>query len=267
MVGQWLGIDPERIDCRPSDPDGPNLIGGASIGSRSAMSQGTVYKIASDEVIRKGLALAADALEAATADIEFRDGRYVVRGTDRTITMTEIVDRHKGAAPHPLDTQSEWVPQRAFPSGAHVCELEIDRDTGVAEIIRYTAVDDIGNVINHTLAEGQLHGGVMQSVGHVFGEDCRYDNDNGQLLAGSFMDYVMPRADAVRDFRTAEHVVPSPNNLLGAKGAGEAGTTGALPTCVNAVVDALRAAGVPAPDLPATPARVWDAIHRARQGG
>jgi carbon-monoxide dehydrogenase large subunit len=268
MVGQWLGIDPDRIDCRPSDPDGPSLIGGASIGSRTAMSQGTVYKIASEEIIRKGLALAADALEAAPADLEFHDGRYVVKGTDRAITMTQLVDRHKATAPHPLDTQSEWVPQRAFPSGAHVAEVEIDRETGATELVRYIAVDDIGTVINHTLAQGQLHGGVMNSIGHVFGEDCRYDPGNGQLLAGSFMDYVMPRADAVREFRTADHSVPSPNNLLGAKGAGEAGTTGGLPACVNAVLDALRSAGVTQFDLPATPGRLWTALHNgARKTG
>ncbi|HZT51961.1 MAG TPA: xanthine dehydrogenase family protein molybdopterin-binding subunit [Stellaceae bacterium] len=261
MVGQWLGIDPARIDCRPSDPDGPDLIGGASIGSRSAMSQGTVYKLASDEIIRKGLALAADALEAAVPDIEFRDGRYFVKGTDRAIAMTELIERHKGAAPHPLDTQAEWVPQRAFPSGAHVAEVEIDRETGATELVRYVAVDDVGTVINHVLAEGQLHGGVMQSVGHVFGEDCRYDTESGQLLAGSFMDYVMPRADAVREFRTAEHGVPSPNNLLGAKGAGEAGTTGGLPTCVNAVADALRSAGVARFEMPATPVHLWSALR------
>ncbi|HUZ74247.1 MAG TPA: xanthine dehydrogenase family protein molybdopterin-binding subunit [Stellaceae bacterium] len=267
MVGAWLGIDPERIDCRPSDPDGPDLIGGASIGSRSAMSQGTVYKIASDEVIRKGLALAADALEAASADVEFRDGSYFVKGTDRAIALAEIVERHKGAAPHPLDTISEWVPQRAFPSGAHVAEIEIDAETGAAEIVRYTAVDDVGAVVNHVLAEGQLHGGVMQSAGQVFGEECRYDAESGQLLAGSFMDYVMPHADLVLDFRTAEHCVPSPNNLLGAKGAGEAGTTGGLPTCMNAVLDALRAAGVASFDMPATPARLWAALRQGRGKG
>jgi aerobic carbon-monoxide dehydrogenase large subunit len=261
MVGAWLGIDPERIDCRPSDPDGPDLIGGASIGSRSALSQGTVYKIASDEVIRKGLALAADALEAASADVEFRDGRYVVKGTDRAVTLTDLVERHKGASPHPLDTVSEWVPQRAFPSGAHVAEIEIDAETGAAAIMRYTAVDDVGTVVNAVLAEGQIQGGVAQSAGQVFGEDCRYDAESGQLLTGSFMDYVMPRADLVQDFRTIDHSVPSPNNLLGAKGAGEAGTTGALPTCTNAVLDALRAAGAAPLDLPATPARLWAALH------
>ncbi len=231
------------------------------------MSQGTVYKIASEEIIRKGLVLAAEALEAANADIEFRDGRYLVKGTDRSITMSEIVERHRGSQPHPLDTQSECAPQRAFPSGAHVAEIEIDAETGATAIVRYTAVHDIGTVVNHVLAEGQLHGAVMQSAGHVFGEDCRYDEATGQLLAGSFMDYIMPRADLVQEFRTADHPVPSPNNLLGAKGAGEAGTTGGLPTCMNAVFDALRSAGVTEFTLPATPSRLWAALHNGKSKG
>jgi aerobic carbon-monoxide dehydrogenase large subunit len=263
LVGRWLGIDPLRIECHSGDPDGPALIGAASIGSRSVLTQGTVFKIASDEIIKKGLALAADALEAASADIEFRDGRYFVKGTDRAVTLTDLIERHKTSAPHPLDTNAEWAPQRCFPSGAHVCEIEIDRDTGAAEIVRYTAVEDIGVPVNPVLAEGQLHGGVMQSAGHVFGENCLYDTASGQLLAGSFMDYVMPRADLVREFRAADHSTPTPSNLLGAKGAGEAGTTGALPTCMNAVADALRSAGVTAFDMPATPARLWAALNAA----
>jgi carbon-monoxide dehydrogenase large subunit len=262
LVGRWLGIDPQRIECRSGDPDGPALIGAASIGSRTILSQGTVFKIASDEIIKKALVLAADALETASADIEFRDGRYFVKGTDRSLALTDIVERHKTSAPHPLDTTGEWVPQRCFPSGAHVAEIEIDRDTGAADVVRYTAVDDIGTVVNATLAEGQLVGGVMQSVGHVFGENCHYDEESGQLLAGSFMDYFMPRADLVREFKTSDHSLPTPSNLLGAKGAGEAGTTGALPTCMNAVADALRSAGVAHFDMPASPSRLWAALNR-----
>jgi carbon-monoxide dehydrogenase large subunit len=142
-----------------------------------------------------------------------------------------------------------------------VCEVEIDRDTGAADIVRYTAVDDIGVAVNPVLAEGQIMGGVMQSAGHVFGEHCHYDVETGQLLAGSFMDYVMPRADLVREFRTADRSTPTPSNGLGAKGAGEAGTTGALPTCMNAVVDALRSTGVTSFDMPATPGRLWTALN------
>jgi carbon-monoxide dehydrogenase large subunit len=264
LVGKFLGLDPARIECRSSDPDGPALIGGAAIGSRSILSQGSVMKIGSEEIIRKGLALAADALETATADLEFRDGRYFIKGTDRSVALGELIDRHKGASTHPLDTMAEWAPQRCFPSGAHVAEIEIDRDTGEVWIVRYTAVDDIGVAVAPVLAEGQVHGGVMQSAGHVFGEDCHYDQETGQLLAGSFMDYVMPRADLVREFRVGEHCTPTPSNALGAKGAGEGGTTGGLPTCMNAVMNALRSAGVERFDMPATPARIWQALRHAR---
>ena len=205
--------------------------------------------------------LAADMLETAAADIEFRDGRYFVKGTDRAVALADIIEKHKTSAPHPLDSTGEWAPQRCFPSGAHVAEIEIDRETGAADVVRYTAVDDIGVAVNHTLAEAQLVGGALQSIGHVFGEDCHYDEESGQLLAGSFMDYIMPRADLVREFRTADYSIPTPSNALGAKGAGEAGTTGALPTCMNAVVDALRSAGVKKFDMPATPARLWAALQ------
>jgi aerobic carbon-monoxide dehydrogenase large subunit len=265
LVGNWLGLDPARIECRSGDPDGPAIVGAGSIGSRTILSQGTLFKKASQEIVVKALTLAADALETAVADIEFRDGRYFVKGTDRSIAMSDIVERHKSAAPHPLDTIADWVPQRCFPAGAHVAEIEIDRDTGFVDVVRYTAVDDIGVAVNHVLAEGQLVGGAVQSIGHVFGEDCKYDEETGQLLAGSFMDYVMPRADLVREFRTAEHNMPTPSNGLGAKGVGEAGTTGALPTCLNAVMDALRSVGVRTFDMPATPARLWAAIDGARQ--
>lgn len=263
LVGGWLGIDSERVILRAGDPDGPALVGGPAIGSRTALAQGSAFKIAADEIIRKGQELASDALEAPASDIEFRGGRYVVKGTDRGISLSEIVQRHAHARPHPLDTLAENPPQRAFPSGAHVCELEIDAETGVSEIVCYTAVDDIGVAIHQVLAEGQLHGGIVQSAGHVFGESCLYE-DTGQMLSGSFMDYPMPRADLVRDMRVRDLSVPSPNNVLGAKGAGEAGTTGGLPACMNAVLNALRQAGVAHFDMPASPERLWAAIKKAK---
>ena len=264
LVGQWLGIDPEKIILKAGDADGPVLIGGASIGSRTAMSQGSSFKAASDEIIRKGQELAANALEAPSADIEFRDGRYVVKGTDREIRLTDLVERHHGKGAngmHPLDTIGESNAARAFPSGAHVLEIEVDPETGVTDVIRYTAVDDIGRAINPVMAEGQVHGGVMQSIGQVFGEHVVYDEESGQMLSGTFMDYTMPRADSLREFILKDHSIPSPNNVLGAKGAGEAGTTGALPTCMSAVMDALRSAGVKQFDMPASPLRVWQALQ------
>ena len=265
MVGEWLGIDPAKIVLRAGDPDGPVLMGAASIGSRTTLSQGSAFRHASTEIIKKGLDLASRDLEAPATDIEFRDGSYVIKGTDRAIALTEIIVKHRPASgPHPLDTIAENPAARTFPTGAHVCEVEIDAETGEAEVLVYTAVDDVGRVINHAMMEGQVHGGVMTSAGHVFGEHCIYDPESGQLLTGSFMDYTMPRADLVQDFRVLDHSVPSPNNILGAKGAGESGATGGLPACLNAVLDALRPAGVKHFDPPATPGRIWEALRRAR---
>jgi aerobic carbon-monoxide dehydrogenase large subunit len=264
LVAAITGLDPARMEVRASDPDGPAIIGGAAIGSRTGMTSGSGFKAAADEIVKKGLALAAEALEASPLDVEFRDGRYTVKGTDKSIALQDIVLRHAGGPSHPLDTIAEVPAGRAFPSGAHVAEVEIDGETGAAEIVAYTAVDDVGNVINHQLAEGQLHGGIVHSAGHVFGEDCHYDPESGQMLAGTFTDYIMPRADLIQALRAFDCGVPSPNNLLGAKGAGESGAVGGLPTCMNAVVDALRRANVREFDMPATPVRLWAALQRAK---
>jgi len=264
IIAGITGLDPAHIEVRASDPDGPAIFGGAAIGSRTGMTSGSGFKVAADEIVKKGLALAAEALEASPLDVEFENGRYAVKGTDKMIALQEIVRRHAGGQTHPLDTIAEVPAARAFPSGAHVAEVEIDAETGAAEIVAYTAVDDVGNVINHQLAEGQLHGGIVHSAGHVFGEDCHYDPDSGQMLAGSFMDYVMPHADLLLELRAFDCGVPSPNNVIGAKGAGESGAVGGLPTCMNAVVDALRRASVREFDMPATPARLWAALQRGK---
>ena len=262
LVGERLGIDPARIVLRAGDPDGPVLIGGPAIGSRTALSQGSAFRIAADEVIRKGLDLAAKDLETSPADLEFRDGRYVVKGTDRGVQLTDLIEEHRvrGAA-HVLDSIGENPSARAFPSGAYVCEVEIDRDTGDARVVAFTAVDDVGFALNPTMVEGQVVGGAVQSIGHVFGERMAYDESSGQLMTGSFMDYPMPRADQLGEFRMADCPVPSPNNILGAKGAGETGTTGGLPACMNAVLDALHSAGAKGLELPATPDRIWRALN------
>ncbi|AXK82869.1 xanthine dehydrogenase family protein molybdopterin-binding subunit [Pseudolabrys taiwanensis] len=267
LVGGWLGVPVERIVSHSGDPKGPRLTGAPSIGSRSGMTLGSAFKIAAEVVVEKAKKLAADALEAPPEDIEFKDGVFTIAGTDRTMKMTEVIERHASDSPHPLDTVAERPPSMAFPSGAHVVELEIDADTGDIEVVRYTAVDDIGNAINHTLANGQLLGGIMQGAGHVFGEHCAYDESNGQLITGSFMDYCMPRAHLLPAIDLVEHNVPSPNNPLGAKGVGESGTTGAMPACMNAVMDALRSVGVKHFDIPATPSRIWDAIAAAKAAG
>ncbi|MFT8243347.1 xanthine dehydrogenase family protein molybdopterin-binding subunit [Roseomonas sp. BN140053] len=264
LVAGWLGLDRADVTLRGSDPDGPALIGSGSFGSRSLMTQGSVLKHGSDLVIEKGRALAADLLEAAPADLEFADGAYTVAGTDRRVSMTQVIAA--GALPeggHALDTEAELTIPRAFPSGAHVAEVEIEPDTGVLEVVRYVAVDDAGKIYNHVLAAGQLQGGLVQGAGQVFGEHCHYDPDSGQLLAASFMDYLMPRADSFPGAKLHDASTPSPTNPLGAKGVGESGTIGAAPALMNAVVDALRPAGIAEFDMPATPARLWAALHAA----
>jgi carbon-monoxide dehydrogenase large subunit len=176
------------------------------------------------------------------------------------VTFTEVARRHAAA----LDTQGGIPTPVAFPGGAHVAEVEIDPETGVIEVASYVAVDDSGRVLNPTLVEGQLHGGIIQGIGQVLAEHCVYDA-SGQLLTGSFMDYAMPRPEMLTSVQLYDHSVPSPSNPLGAKGAGEAGTTGAIPALANAVIDALRPLGIHHLDFPYSPARVWAAIAKARK--
>ena len=165
-----------------------------------------------------------------------------------------------------LETRGSIPTPTAFPGGAHVAEVEIDRDTGEIDVLRYVAVDDSGRVLNHVLLDGQLHGGIVQGLGQVLAEHCVYDPASGQLLTGSFMDYAMPRSDILGKIELYDHSVPSPSNPLGVKGAGEAGTTGALPAVANAVIDALRGHGIHRLDFPYSPARVWQALVQARTG-
>ena len=261
VVAEILGLEAETITLRASDPDGPKLIGDGTIGSRSLMSHGSALLYTAKEVVRKGKELAAKHLEAAADDIDFASGTYRVRGTDLSVTLADIAKRFDVPGANPLDSQESAPQGRSFPSGAHVCEVEIDPETGMIEVPLYIGVDDCGRVINHTLVEGQMHGGIMQGLGEVIYEECIYD-DNGQLLTGSFMDYAMPRADAIGDIQLHDHPMPTPNNPLGAKGAGEAGTTGSVPTIANAVIDALRASGIRELDMPYTPAKIWHALNR-----
>ncbi len=265
IVAEITGLDAETITLRASDPDGPALIGDGTIGSRSLMSHGSALVFTAREVVRKGREFAAKHLEAAEQDIDFAAGTYRVRGTDLSVTLADIARRYALPGSNPLDSQESAPQGRSFPSGAHVCEVEIDPETGMIEIPVYVGVDDCGRVLNHTLVEGQMHGGIMQGLGEVISEECVYDS-NGQLLTGSFMDYAMPRADAIGDIRLYDHPMPTPNNPLGAKGAGEAGTTGSVPTIANAVIDALRSLGINHLDMPFTPSKVWRAIMQAGAG-
>ena len=265
IVAEVLGMDAQRIALRASDPLGPTLAGEGTISSRSMISHGGAMVHAAREVIRKGLALAATELKADPQDVVFERGRYRARGKAASIGIAELAANCAGASPHPLDARGEIELKRSFPGGAHVAEVEVDPDTGVILIERYVAVDDCGRVLNHVLLEGQIHGGIVQGLGQVLGEHCIYDRASGQLLTGSFMDYFMPRVSVLRDARLYDHSVPSPNNPLGAKGGGEAGTTGAVPAAANAVLDALSPLGIERLDLPYTPARIWHAISAARQ--
>ena len=265
VVAEVLGMDAHKIVLRASDPDGPALAGEGTIGSRSLMAHGGALVVAAREVVRKGLELAAKELEVAPQDVEFANGRYRVKGTDLSIALEEIARRYAGGPTHPLDATGGIPPPTSYPGGAHVAEVEVDPETGAIELLRYVAVDDCGRVINHTLLEGQLHGGMAQGFGQVLGEHCVYDRASGQLLTGTFMDYAMPRADEQpHEIVLADRSVPSPSNPLGAKGAGEAGTTGAVPALANAVIDALRPLGIHHLDFPYSPARIWAAIERAR---
>ena len=260
VVGEALGMDPEKITLRASDPDGPALVGEGTIGSRSMMAHGGALLVAAREVVRKGTELAAKELEVAPNDLEFTRGRYRVKGTDLSIGIEDLAKKYRSA----LDAGGEIPLPRSYPSGAHVVEIEIDPETGVLDIERYTAVDDCGRVINHVLLEGQLHGGIAQGLGQALGEHAVYDESSGQLLTGTFMDYPMPRADEMPEIRLYDRSIPSPGNPLGAKGAGEAGTTGAVPAVANAVIDALRPLGIHTLDFPYTPDRLWHAIRDAK---
>jgi aerobic carbon-monoxide dehydrogenase large subunit len=264
IVGEILGLDPETITMRASDPLGPKLIGEGTIGSRSIMSHGGAMAVAAQEVIKKGLDLAAQHLEVAASDLKYEGGRYRVPGTDLSVGLIDLAKKHAGEAVNPLDTLGAIPLPRSFPGGAHVAEVEIDPETGVIEIASFTAVDDCGRIINHALVEGQIHGGIAQGIGQVMGELGVYDAESGQFLTGSFMDYTMPRADGLPSFRLYDHPVLSPTNPLGAKGAGESGTTGAVPTVANAVIDALRPLGIHHLEFPYTAHRVWQAIQTAK---
>ena len=264
-----LGVPFERIRLLQGDSD-ELVAGGGTGGSKSMMASGAAIVEASAKVVEIGRKVAAVALEAAEADIEFAQGRFAIAGTDRSIGIMELAAKLRAGLklpegmPRSLDVKHvhEAAPS-AFPNGCHIAEVEIDPETGVVEVVRYTAVNDFGTVINPMLVAGQLHGGVAQGIGQALMESVRYD-EHGSLLTGSYMDYAMPRAADMPFFHAATHDVPARTNVLGAKGCGEAGCAGALPSVMNAIVDALKIYGIGHIDMPATPQRVWTAIQQAR---
>jgi carbon-monoxide dehydrogenase large subunit len=266
IVSQRLGVPFDKITTRQGDTAALKT-GSFTGGSRSVPVGGVAARMASDVVIEKGKTLAADLLEAAAADIEFRAGNYVVAGTDRMIGIFAVAKAARDGKGPALDGEAEFLPEVAtFPNGAHICELEIDADTGSTAVVGYTAVDDFGEVINPLLLGGQVHGGIAQGIGQALLERTVYD-ETGQLLSGSFTDYTMPRAGDMPDIDFRWNVIPCRTNPLGIKGCGEAGAIGAPPAVINAVIDALGDRGVTAIDMPATPERLWQALRANGSGG
>ncbi len=270
VLSERLGIPFDRIRLIQGDSD-QLVAGGGTGGSRSMMMSGTAIVEAADKVIEQGRKVASVVLEAAPADIEFRAGQFVIAGTDRSVGILELAEKlRRGVAlppdmPSSLDVKhvSETIPS-AFPNGCHVCEVEVDPDTGIVEVVKYVSVNDFGTIVNPLLVEGQIHGGVTQGIGQVLMEVTAYDED-GQLKTGSYMDYAMPRAADTPDFRVTSHPVPATTNPLGIKGCGEAGCAGALTSVMNAICDALADLGIKHIDMPATPERVWRAINAAKR--
>jgi carbon-monoxide dehydrogenase large subunit len=257
-----LDIPVARVRMRQGDSD-LGVASASTVASRSTVTAGTAIVRAAETVIRKGKKLASDALEAAEADLVYEAGSFVVAGTDRRIGLFDVAARAKdrrqsGESAEDLDTKLTANAPQTFPNGCHIAEVEIDPETGATALVGYTAVDDCGNVLDHMVVEGQVHGALVQGLGQALLEHLVYDRA-GQLLTGSFMDYAMPRADDVPPLTAAEHSVPATTNPLGVKGVGEAGTTGALAAIMNAIADALP--GAAHMDMPATAEKIWAACR------
>ena len=272
LMSRELGIPFEHFRLKQDDSD-VVTYGGGSGGSKSTMCGGTALTLSARQVIAQGRQIAAHLLEAAAADIEFAAGNFRIAGTDRGVGILEIAARlHAGYkppsdAPQSLDVHMthDVTSVSMFPNGCHVAEVEIDPETGQVEVVKYVSVNDFGVVINPLIVAGQVHGGVVQGIGQALFEASVYDEETGQLLSGSFMDYALPRAGDAPMIEVVSHPAPAKTNMLGVKGCGEAGCAGALPSVVNAVVDALSEVGVRHINMPATPYAVWRAIQDAKQ--
>ena len=261
ILAETLGVDPERFVIVQGDSDIAQGLG--SMGSRSLYIGGSAMLTASKDTIEKGRKLAAEALEAAGPDIAYRDGRFTVSGTDLGIDLFELAGRQPEKRIAVQTLQKVGGP--SWPNSCHVCEVEVDPETGVVQIVKYTTVDDVGRVINPLIVAGQVHGGIAQAVGQALLENAQYDPQTGQLVTGSLLDYCVPRADDLPNFSThTDETTPCKINPLGAKGVGELGTVGGTPTVMNALIDALRPLGVENIEMPATSERVWRAIRGAK---
>lgn len=265
LVAERFGVDIGQVRWEGGDTD--LLPGGKGNGGSGALCiGGSAVMVTAEKLIETARKVAAELLEAAVVDVELADGRFRIAGTDRSVSFAEVAR----AAPilpgeeHGLVESGEFVPTAVtFPNGTHICEVEIDRETGFTEIVRYTAVEELGRVLNPMIVTGQIQGGVVQGLGQALGEVIVHDPESGQILTASFMDYQMPRAQEYPHFVLATREVPTAVNPLGAKGVGEAGTVGALGAAMNAINDALAPLGVRHFDMPATPARVWAAMRAA----
>jgi carbon-monoxide dehydrogenase large subunit len=257
IVAETLGVDFEHVLLRQGDEDHP-LIGNHAGGSRSTVGAGSACHLAAKKLIDEGRALAALELGVEPSQVEYAKGQYRTDHSERAISLGDL------ASAKTFSVTAEGSFGSTFPNGCHITEVEIDPATGVTDIASYITVDDCGRVINHTIVEGQMHGGVAQGAGQVFGEHVVYDRNSGQLMTGSFADYYMPRAGLVREIRMEEHPTPSKVSPLGVKGMGESGCTASLAALTNAVLDALRPLGIQHLDMPLTSAKVWHAIQSAR---
>jgi carbon-monoxide dehydrogenase large subunit len=270
LVSEQLGVPIENVDVVHGDTN-KIPFGMGTYGSRSLAVGGSALVKAMDKIITKSKRIAAHLMEASVADVEFKDGIFTVAGTDKsvpfgTVALTAYVPHN-----YPITELEPGLEENAFydplnftyPGGCHICEVEVDPETGVVQVVNFTAADDVGRVINPMIVEGQVHGGVAQGIGQALLEGCAYDPKSGQLLTGSYMDYTMPRADDLPNFKVGTHATMCTHNPLGSKGVGEVGAIGSTPAVINAVLDALLPLGVEDIEMPATPQRVWQAINRA----
>jgi carbon-monoxide dehydrogenase large subunit len=257
ILHEHLGTD-EHVHFHEGDPD-IAVVGNGTGGSRSLYGAGSAVKLLGPKLVETAMPHAAAALGA---QVEYRDGKF--HSGSKSVGFFDLAKRLATQSPHPMNCVAEGTFGATFPNGCHIAEVEIDPETGVTDVVNYATVDDIGTVVDHTSVEGQVHGGVLQGVGQVLGEHAVYDKDTAQLLAGSFMDYPMPRADWMRAIVCDEHPVPTKANALGSKGVGESGTSGALGATMNAIIDAVRPLGIKDLDMPVTPDKLWRALREAR---